>query len=231
MEDINYYLWASIICMTLGAFFSFKASEFSGRKVEEKLDKNIKVSESNNDKLGVLTGQGSFPIARIWDYSKNTEKINVNIQLIGTNPLPNIDVWGDIIENYSKTEFPIDIRPFQLNAINSKPNLKIDRLINGSNQTNIIKIPIIENEHCIMLFYQGDNTSWGQYIFRTKIDKKFETLNIIVDDTRNVLFKEKSDNFPVTEDGYVYLNSYAKFKYKNLERSRIDFHTNNIEKQ
>ncbi|NHN26105.1 hypothetical protein FIA58_010495 [Flavobacterium jejuense] len=231
MEEFNYWLWLSILCMTLGAFFSFKASEFSGRKVEQKLDRNIKVSELNNDKLGVLTGQGSFPLARVWNYSKDMEKTNLNIQLLGANPLLNIEVWGEMIENYSESKYPIDVRPFTLNAINPKPNLKIDRLINGSNKTNIITIPTIKNEHCIMLFYQGDNTSWGQYIFRTKVGEKFETLNIIVDNERKVLFKDKSSGFPTTKDGYVFLNSYAKFKYENLENSRIDFHPNNLKKQ
>ena len=79
-----------------------------------------------------------------------------------------------------------------------------------------------------MLFYQGDNDSWAQYIFRTKVNNRFETLNIIVDSERKVLFKEKTPHYPTTDDGYVYLNQYAKFNYDNLKGKRIDFHPNNL---
>ena len=231
MGDINYYLWLSIICMAFASFFTYKASEWSGRKVEEKLNQTLAVSTRNSADLGSLTGAGSFPLARIWDYSRDLKKTNINIQLLGLNSLKNIQVWGDLIENYSETEYPLDVRPFSLNALKPSPDLEIERLINGNNQTNIVTIPTLETEHCIMLFYQGDNDSWAQYIFRTEVNNRFETLNIIVDSERKVLFKEKTPNYPTTDDGYVYLNQYAKFNYDNLQGKRINFHPNNLSNQ
>ena len=231
MEDVNYYLWLSIICLALAGFFTYKASEWSGKKVEQKLNENLDLSKEGIAKLDILTGEDSFPLALIGGYSKDYSEINFNVQLFGSNTLMNIQVWGDLIRDYSASDFPIDIHPFTLAVLKTEPDLKIERLINGSNQRNLVSLPNLKEDYCIVLFYQGNNTSWAQYIFRKRVDQKFETLYIVVDSERNVLFKNKSSDFPMTNEGYVYLNSYAKFKYENLENSKIDFHTNNLEKQ
>lgn len=228
MEDFNYYLWASIFCMALGGFFTFKASEFSGRKMEEKIDKLKENSESTNNSLDELTGEGSFPIANRFTQSPDLKTIYFSVHMYGQNTLKNIDVWGEIIENYSKNDFPIDIHPFTLNSIKPRADYKIERVTNGGNVATTIPIPNTSNEYCITLLFQGDYSTWAQYTFRTKINDRYEEMTIVVNNIREVLFKRKTDSFPITDDGYVFLNSYAKFKYSTLMGTRIDFHPNNL---
>ena len=223
MENINYYLLASIFCMALGGFFSYKASEFSGKKMEEKIDVLNKTSKSTNISIGELKGDGSFPIANTFMVSPDSKTIYLSVIMYGQNTLKNVDVWADIIPNYSKRTFPLDMYPFGLNSFKPKPDYKIERITNGGNSVTTIPVSNTPNEYCITLLFQGDYSTWAQYTFRTKIEGRHEEMTLVVDNIREVLFKRKTDGYPITDDGYVYLNSIAKFKYSTLVGTRIDF--------
>lgn len=232
------YMIFAVVCTIGASIFTFLATKTDSKATEDRLsgqitdlqEENKRLNEENNRlsaenlaNTNLMLGKDSHPVAYKWDYTPDMMFLNLNIQLFGVNPLKNIDVYATVVENYTKTGFPFDVRPFQLTTQQrGKPNLKIQRMTNGSDETNIITVPI-SDEFGVFIFYQGDVKKWAQYFYFIKVDNKLEHLNIVTDGNRFVLYKDISENYPMTDDGYVFLNEYAKFKYDDLVGTRIYF--------
>lgn len=209
------FIWAVILIGLTSLSFSLgmkKASMTAEDRLEGKMQE-IRLLEKKNEQLSdELKSRGIFSYPQANVVSKPREAtVMVIITLNGKDPITNLRLRRNLLENYSEQEH------LQFSGEGTFTDLGTLKPHNPS----AFPITISGNELAIKLSFEANHQKWHQYIWLKKqADGKLSSFWIITNKNSVIIDKHIDAGFPTDKNG-IRLSEEQRILYSDLELNSI----------
>lgn len=214
---INSDLIWTVILLGLTTLTFFLGMEKGSITAEDQLKnklEEIKILEIKNEQLSEeLKSRGvfSYPQANVVSGSKETTAM-VLVTLNGKDPITNLKLRKNLIENYSEQEFRM---------FSGEGNF-IDLGTLKPHNPSAFPISLSNKELSVQLLYESDRKNWHQYMWlRKNTDGKLSSFWIITNENSVIIDKHIDPGFPTDTNGRIQISKERRLEYSELELNSI----------
>ena len=217
---MNWYEIGILICSAAIPFLSYFNTLATNKENEILNEKLLKYTKKSSDNTSKIVSSDTYPLAQISNYSKDLDTVILSLQALGINSIKNIEIYQESLVNYREVSYPFEVLAFGLPSTRKDIKVELKRLRGGSGGETL-KIEITDKDLLIILRYLTDFGNYSQFIFLTKENEQFANFTFLIDDSKTIIYKSGSKNYPEDKNGYLILTKGIKYKRDVKEGSEL----------